>query len=99
MKNEELILDLVKELKTDLRDFKIEVFKRFEQTDKRLDRLEHNFQRLEDHQEEDRKMLFEVWKSRENVVARFTWDFIWKAAGANFVILLLMYVILDKIWT
>ena len=60
MKNEDLILDLVKSIQ------------------KHQERLEHKIERIEDAATEDRKMLMDIWKTRNEVTAKLNWDFAWK---------------------
>ena len=98
MSNQKITNEMLYEL---LKEFKRDVYKKFEQIEKSQERLEHNQERLEHNQErlEDKyeksnDMLMDIWKSRDSVVAKVTWDFIWKATTVNTVILLYMLFVL-----
>lgn len=70
-------------------DFLIDFFKEFKtDVNKRMDRLEHNQERLQDKQEKMDDLLRDVWKSKDLVVAKVTFDFIWKAVAVNAVVLI-----------
>lgn len=71
-----------------------QIDKRFEQMEKRFEQVDHRMERLEDKQEKDRDMLREIYHSRDKVVARVSWDFIWKATAFNAITLVFMLLIL-----
>ena len=85
-KFQQIMIELFKELKDDIRSLKIDMNKRFKQSDKRLERIE-------DKQEIDRNMLQKIYHSRNQVTAKVTWDFIWKATAFNAVVLILVLMI------
>lgn len=79
----EVLYELLKEFKADTQRQFQQVQQQFQQIEKRLDRLEEN-------QYHDRRMLMEIWESRDKVVAKVTWDFIWKSLSCNAIILIFM---------
>ncbi len=90
MKTEEKI-DLVLEL---LKEFKKDVNRRFDDVDRRFEEQGRRIGRLEDGQKEDHHLLMDIWKSREKVLAKVTWDFVWKATSFNAVLLVFMFLML-----
>jgi predicted nuclease with TOPRIM domain len=65
-----------------LKEFKTEVYNRFEQMDKRFEQVDNRFEqlekrmdRLENQQLDDRKMLMEVWQSRDRITVNFSRTF------------------------
>ena len=82
---ERLLLELVRELKTDMQEFRNQVDKRFEQLEHRLDRVENEVDRrfeelkgeIRDIKHEiraDRSKLQEVYEAREKVKITFGWQ-------------------------
>lgn len=59
-----------------------------------VQRLEHGQEHIQDDQRGDRKILMDLWQSRESVVAKVKWDFIWKTTAFNAVLLTIMYSLL-----
>ncbi|MFA6917538.1 MAG: hypothetical protein WC285_01725 [Candidatus Gracilibacteria bacterium] len=64
-----IFLEDFKKFQEEFREFKNDVHRRFEQADKRMDRIEYQ-------QLEDRKMLMDVWQSREKVTVNFPKGFV-----------------------
>lgn len=69
----EILYDVLKDIKSDMN-------RRFDEQDKRMNRIEEN-------QREDHHMIMDIWKAREKVTARINFDFIWKAVAVNSVVL------------
>ena len=93
----EMLYDLLKEFKWDVNKQFIWVDKRFEQVDKRFEQIDKRFEQIHEEiydlkqdRREDRQILMKVFESRDKVIAKITWDFIWKAAAVNAGILALM---------
>jgi septation ring formation regulator EzrA len=81
MKKEDLILELLRELKTDMNsrfeqiDKRFEqVDKRFEQIDKRFEQIEKRLDRIEDNQNREQTRLNQVYESRDKVKITFGWQ-------------------------
>ncbi len=88
MKKEDLILELLRELKTDMNSRFEQVDKRFEQIDKRFEQVDRRFDqidkrfeqvdkrldRIEDNQNQEQHRLNEVYESREKVKITFGWQ-------------------------
>jgi hypothetical protein len=76
----EMLYELIKEFKRD-------VYKRFEQQDKRMDRIE-------DNQREDHRLLREIHESRHEVKVQFHWKLaaasVAISAGVSVVVFLAM---------
>lgn len=79
----EMLYELLKEFKNDMRDFKHD-------TNQKFDELRAN-------QREDHKILMDIWESRDKVIARVTWDFVWKATAFNAILLAFMLIILKGV--
>ncbi len=52
---------------------------------------------MKQDQREDRKMLMDIWKTREKVTARVTWDFVLKATTFNAILLVFMLFMLKTV--
>ena len=66
LKNNDNTMDVSNEMIFDLlKEFKVDAYKRFEQLDHRLDRIENQ-------QTEDRKILMNLWENRENMKLSMT---------------------------
>lgn len=61
----EMVYELLKDFKEDFKTFKYEVYNRFDQVDKR-------FERIESQQVEDHKVLMELHKEKDNMKLSFT---------------------------
>lgn len=84
------IKEELKEFKFEMREFKHDTAQRFSDLHSKINDTNGRLDRLEQDQFDMKKMLTEIWRSREKVIAQVTWDFIWKAAGVNAVVLLFM---------
>jgi hypothetical protein len=69
-----------------LKEFKTEVYSRFDQVDKRMDRFETRMDamenrmdarmdRLENNQKSDHELLMDLWQSRDKVTVNFSRTF------------------------
>jgi len=58
-----------------LKEFKSEVYNRFEQLDKRIDRLETRVDRIENQQMQDHKIMAELLESKDKVTIKFSRTF------------------------
>ena len=87
-----------------IQEFKKSVDKRFQQQDqvirdfkddtkRNFDIINNRLERLENKQEKDSEMIKEIYYERDKVVAKVTWDFVWKAATLNAAILVLMILV------
>lgn len=56
----EMLYELIKEFKTD-------VNKRFEQNDSRFNQIDRRLDRIENQQNEDRKILMDLWHHKDNM--------------------------------
>ncbi len=65
MKNEDLILEYLKKMDSDAKEFKAEVYRRFEQMERRLERIE-------DNQVSEKKRLDDVYEARNQVTVNFS---------------------------
>ncbi len=81
MKKEDLILDMLKELKRDMNSRFDQVDKRFEQIDKRFEQVDKRFEqidkrldRIEDNQNREQSRLNQVYESRNKVKITFGWQ-------------------------
>jgi predicted nuclease with TOPRIM domain len=83
--NSEQKMDFLIEL---FQEFKKDVNNRLDRLEHNQERLEHNQQRLEDKQEKTDDLVRDIWKSRDSVKAKVTFDFIWKAVAVNSLILI-----------
>ncbi len=84
----DFLITLIQDFKKDVQDFKKDVNTRFDRMERAQERLEHNQERLEDKQEKTDDLVREIWKSRDSVRARVTFDFIWKAVAVNALVLI-----------
>ena len=101
---ERLLLELVRELKTDMQEFRNQVDKRFEQLEHRLDRVENEVDRrfeelkgeIRDIKHEiraDRSKLQEVYEALRKVKITFGWQW-----GMVSFLLLLLLLECQNIW-
>lgn len=69
MTNSTVTTEMVYDL---LKDFKEDTYKRFEQIDKRFEQVDKRLDGIEYQQREDRKILMELWKEKDNMKLSFT---------------------------
>lgn len=63
----EMLYELIKEFKADMNRRFEQVDKRFEQIDNRLEQNDRRFDRIEHQQDEDRKILMDLWQHKDNL--------------------------------
>lgn len=73
----EMLYDLIKDLKSDMNRQFDEVDRRFVEIDQRMYRIEQRVDRVEQRMERIEIDVREIYNSREKVVVRVTWDFFW----------------------
>ena len=109
MKNEDLIIEMLKEMGESIStlnerittmDERITAVQtnlsdQIKEIAKRMDRLEHRVERVEDGQRDDRKLLMDIWQHRDKVTAKVRWDFLWKATAFNGFLLVFMFFVLQ----
>lgn len=97
MDKSDLILEFLKEFKTDVNRRFEEIDKRFEQVDKRFEQIDKRFEQIDNQLDdiryeirdikteirEDQKKLQDVYDSRHEVEYKITRDFIIKNLGWN----------------
>ena len=79
----EMLYELIKEFKSD-------VNRRFDEERHYREKMELQIDRLEEQ-------VREIYLSRDKVVARVTWDFLWRSTAFNAILLVFMAVVLKVI--
>lgn len=68
----EMLYELLKEFKADMREFKSDVNRRFQEVDKQFQSIDKRLDDITDLLREDKKKLQEVYDSRDKVTVQFT---------------------------
>ena len=87
---QQIVIELIREVKDEIKESRQELIQFKQEVNKRFEEVNRRFGEIHQDQREDRKMLMDIWKSRDKVTAQVTWDFIWKATAFNAVMLAFM---------
>lgn len=90
------IKETVRDLKEDFKNFKYEVYNRFDQIDKRFEQVDKRLDGIEYQQREDRKILMELWKEKDNMKLSFTRTLLTVTGLTSAIIALIVSIITGK---
>ena len=94
MNKEDLIIEMIKSMQEESRNFREEMNRRFEQVDKRFEQIDKRLERIEDNQDSEKIRLDKVYEARERVKITFGWQW-----GMASIFIAIVAVGISKIFT